>query len=223
MKTELTKIKMELNTLLRKNQQSEDLERLERDEFCLDTGLRDTIMSNAEAEELRIRKATELKNLKEEIYHNKIQHLTYKSMDIKLKTITGFVENTVVFNFVIKKKDKAIERKLKMLKNMRFIELREKDWKKENKVEQYINLRKMTKKPIKYIVNAFPGKQDIILLDHAKREEERQQIKMMASMENDDKRNQTNPDDMTDRPPATGYRLRRQKRHQRKQKKLLGV
>lgn len=74
----------------------------------------------------------------------------------------------------------------------------------------------MTTRPIKYIVNAYTGKQDIILIDHAKQEEDRQQIRMMVNTDNDPKRNQVNPDDVTDRPECTGYRLKRLKRHQRK-------
>lgn len=53
-------------------------------------------------------------------------------MDTKLKTLTGLVENTLVMNYVIRKKDTDQERKLKLLKNMRMIELKEKEWKKEH-------------------------------------------------------------------------------------------
>ena len=223
MKAEFNKIKKDLQGLLRKNDQVDEIERLDRDDFCLDVALRDDIMDKATKEEQRIRKTAELKNLREQLYQGKIEHHTYKCMDTRLRTLTGLVENTLIMNYVIRKKDTDQERKLKLLKNMRMIELKEKEWKKEHQIPEYIDLRKMTTRPIKYVVNAYTGKQDVILIDHAKQEEDRQQIRMMVNTDNDPKRNQANPDDATDRPECTGYRLKRLKRHQRKQQKQLGV
>ena len=224
MKKELLIIRAKLRDLLTKNQEAEPLEKLERDKFCLDTRLRDKILSEAEQEVEKIRKQAEFTNLREELYHKNIERNTYKKMETKLKTLTGFEENTIVFNFVIRTKDTESDKKLKILKNLRFMEKKEQEWRRDKKIPEYINLRKMSRKPIGYIVNAFPGEQKMILLDHAKREEERQQIKMMASMDSGLVGALKNMDEEeSDRPKATGYRLKRQKRHQRKQKKMLGV
>lgn len=65
MKAEFNKIKKELQTLLRKNNQVDELEKLDRDDFCLDLDLREEIMEKANKEEQRIRRTVELKNLKE--------------------------------------------------------------------------------------------------------------------------------------------------------------
>ena len=78
-------------------------------------------------------------------------------------------------------------------------------------------------KPENFICNLKPGKQKVLLLDHAKREEERQKKKAEA-MEYDKKTdNNDNHAEAPDRPDPTGYRLHRMSRNPRGKKKMPGA
>jgi WD40 repeat protein len=223
-KEKLFVIKHKLRKLLDQNRRAEEIEKIDRDEFCLDIGLRSNLLSIGEAQVDAIKKDAYNKNLLQEIKHKKIVHYTYSKMEVHLKTITGLVDNVIIFNFVIRKKEIEENERFKLVANMRMVELQEKKWKKDNGQEELLAITDLCKKPENYIVNAKSGKQKMLLLDHTKREEERQQIKMMAIMDDDKKNSEaTDPNEATDRPEPTGYRLKRQKRHQRKQKKLLGA
>lgn len=112
--------------------------------------------------------------MKEELTHDKIKLNTFEKQTDNLRTITGFQEPTLVFNFPLIKREKVESRKLQLLKNLRFMELKEKQWRAQTGKEEYIDLQNVCgKDKVDYIVNSQPGKQKIILLDHAKREEER--------------------------------------------------
>ena len=60
----------------------------------------------------------------------------------------------------------------------------EKAWAKEHKHEDLIALRDIIRKPENYIVNPKSGPQDLILIDHNKKEEERQEMKREAARMN---------------------------------------
>merc|ERR1711953_1453592 len=98
------------------------------------------------------------------------------------------------------------------------MEMNEQAWSKENHKEELIPLRQIIRKPEAYVVNPKPGVQDLILIDHEKKEEERQQMKMMAQTMNTgkDKGGGAIPGI-----PGTGTRERagRQRRMRRQQKK----
>ena len=177
-RVELHKIHQKLEELLQLNKEADDIEKLTREEFCLDIKKKNQMLSQADADVKAIIKTAEFHNLKEQMKHQKIKENTFDKMTQNVKTITGFKDNTIVFNFPLIKKEKENQRKIRLLKNLRIMELKERQWRKENNKPEYLALEDSCKKPIDYIVNAFTGKQKIILLNHAKREEERQNTKL---------------------------------------------
>jgi len=221
---ELLKIKSRLNELLNANKNADDIEKLERDEFCLDLKSREQMLSKAVDDVQSIIENARFQNLRQELLHSKIMQNTYSKLKANLKTITGLEENTLITNFPLLKPQPDKLEKLRMLKNLRFMEIKEKEWRKSKKRPEYISLESLSKKPIKYIVNPVSGKQEIILLDHEKREEERQQTKLQAQLDTElgGRANNDNENEQ-DMPPLTGYRLKRKERVQRKQKKRMGV
>lgn len=255
MKEKLMAIGNELKRLLLKNKDAQDLEKIERDEFCLDLELRQKLLSEGDKEVEAIKKNAEYMNFKEEIFHKKMTMLTYSKIDTHLKTLTGLKENTLVTNFVIRKKEKQEVEKYKLASNMRAVELTEKQWRKDNKLydpaehhgifstpEQYkaqrgekrddaldefltefTDAKQIISKPENFVCNLKVGKQKYLLLDHAKREDERQ--KTIAAALEFDKGTDLKDAHMEapDRPDATGYRLHRMNRNPKNKRKAAGV
>lgn len=251
MKEKLYVIKQKLKRLIDQNRRAEEIDKIERDEFCLDLELRTKMLTDGEKGVEAIRKEAYTKNLRQELMHKKIMMNTYSKVDTHLKTVTGLVENTLVFNFVVRKREKMETEKYRMFGNLRQVELTEKKWRKENGLEEIVDLNaiigapsKQDKKrelemqeflqtcvdskfiisrPENFIYCLKQGKQKYLLLDHAKREEERQRIKA-AALEYDHKGdNQDLNQEAQDRPDPSGYRLYRLGRNPRGKKKHPGA
>ena len=251
MKEKLFVLKQKLKKLLDQNKRAEEIDRIERDEFCLDVEMRTKMLTEGEKGVEAIKKDAYFKNLSEELLHKKITANTFSKIDTHLKTITGLVEPTLVFNFIIRKREKLENDKYKMFSNLRMVEITEKRWRKDNKLEEIVDMnaiigppdnehkkkdlelleflqnypdaKQIITKPENFICTLKPGKQKTLLLDHAKREEERQRIKA-AALEYDKKSdNQDLNQEAPDRPNASGYRLYRQNRNPRGKKKHPGA
>jgi len=251
MKEKLFVLKQKLKKLLDQNKRAEEIDRIDRDEFCLDLDLRTKMLTEGEKGVEAIKKDAYHKNLSQELLHKKITSNTFSKIDTHLKTITGLVEPTLVFNFIIRKREKAENDKYKMFSNLRMLEITEKRWRKDNKMDEIVDLttiignpenehkkkdlelleflqnypdaKQIITKPENFICTLKPGKQKTLLLDHAKREEERQRIKA-AALEYDKKSdNQDLNQEAPDRPNAAGYRLYRQNRNPRGKKKHPGA
>jgi hypothetical protein len=255
MKERLMAIGNELKRLLLKNKDAQDLEKIERDEFCLDLELRQKLLTEGEKEVESIKKDADHKNLKEEIFHKKMMMLTYSKIDTHLKTLTGLKENTLVTNFVIRKKEKHEVERYKLASNMRAVELTEKQWRKDNKLydtadlfgifctpeqykekrnekrdelledflQEYHDAKQIISKPENFICNLKVGKQKYLLLDHAKREDERQKT-IAAALEFDKGADLKDAHmEAPDRPDPTGYRLHRLSRNPKNKRKAAGV
>lgn len=255
MKEKLVAIGNELRRLLLKNRDAQDLEKIERDEFCLDLELRQRLLTEGEKEVESIKKDADYKNLREEIYHKKVMMLTYSKIDTHLKTLTGLKENNLVCNFVIRKKEKHEVEKYKLASNLRSVEIAEKQWRKDNKLydpadhhgifstpeqykanknerrdealeeflQEYQDTKQIVSKPENFICNLKTGKQKYLLLDHAKREDERQKT-IAAALEFDKGADLKDANmEAPDRPDPTGYRLHRMSRNPKNKRKAAGV
>lgn len=250
-KESLFRIREDLKELLRINKNAEDIEKIERDEFCLDLEARTRIISEGEQSVEAIKKAAQREVISQELTHKKIMRGTFAKMDTHFKTLTGLASKVIVPNFVIRKKEKPEIDKWKLVSNLRAVELAEKKWKKEKKIAESLELnnilanydkykerkdpdmeafllncpdsKAIISKPENFICNLKPGKQKVLLLDHAKREDERQKKKAEA-MEYDKKTdNNDNHAEAPDRPDPTGYRLHRMSRNPRGKKKMPGA
>jgi len=65
-----------------------------------------------------------------------------------------------VFNFPLRKRNNKEKYKLGKIKELRRIEMAEKQWAYENKHEELIKLRDVIRRPDNYIVNPKSGPQD---------------------------------------------------------------
>lgn len=61
--------------------------------------------------------------------------------------------------------------RLRLVKDMRRVEIREARQRKENKINEVVVIEELVKNPQEYIINALPGKQKMVLVDYEKKEE----------------------------------------------------
>ena len=149
-KAQLEEIKLELHRLIEANEQAEQIQKIERDEFCLDLNIRNKLLGDGEMQVETIKKQAEYQTLEEELLHKNINTQTYSKLDSQLKSITGLVDNIIIFNFVIRKKEKSDNDRYRMISNLRLVEMTEGRWKKDHKVEDIIDLPTLIGTPEQY-------------------------------------------------------------------------
>lgn len=164
----LKAITAKLHTLLRTNEAAEPVERLERDEFCIDNELRDRLLKAGEEEAVNIRVKASHENMKQEILRQRIKMMTWDKMETQLKTITAISGNLIIFNFHVRKPTQAEIRKLNLVRGIRKMELREAQWRSENNKSELVPHKLVGDLKEPYIVNLLPGKPRLILIDFEK-------------------------------------------------------
>ncbi|EAR97028.3 hypothetical protein TTHERM_00196190 (macronuclear) [Tetrahymena thermophila SB210] len=171
----LKKIQNKLLELLDHNKnEAEELEKLERDDFVIDIDTKNKILDSGKQQRKQIKETAKRENLKQEIIHSKIKEKTWDQMAVQLKGINGLKSKYLVYNYHIRKRTADEERKLKIVKDLRRIEIREQKARKEAKdqvLKEIIPVEDLIKKPEEYIINAGPGKQKLVLIDYEKKEE----------------------------------------------------
>lgn len=84
---DLTLIKDKLCALLAENERVTDIERLERDEFVIDTNRRDKVFDEGEKECDEIRKEAEKTVLRLELLRERVKKSTWETMEVQQKAI----------------------------------------------------------------------------------------------------------------------------------------
>jgi hypothetical protein len=139
MREKLGTIKDELHDLKKRNEDADEIEKLEIDDFCLDLPLKKQIEQDGIKKCGEIRTAAENQNIKQEVLHDKIKFMTHSKMDKALKSLTGLVSNIIVFNFTLRKRDGREKHKLAKIKELRRIEYEEKNWAQTERHEELIS------------------------------------------------------------------------------------
>lgn len=83
---------------------------------------------------------------------------TWNTMNVNLKAINGLDSNIIVHNYHIRKRNDGEMRKLKWVKDLRRIELREQTVRKESNLLEVVDIQQFIKQPNEYFVNGLPGK-----------------------------------------------------------------
>lgn len=124
----LEKLRDDYAQLMSENQQLDDQFKLTSEECFIDVERR---------EEMKVKIAYKSSIIREEAYrlimnyqltHKKIKEMSFSQMDTHISTITGLLENTIVFNFPIVKKEQKEAKFLKKIMLIRNMEKRERAW-----------------------------------------------------------------------------------------------
>lgn len=165
-------IKNNLLEIITKNENAEEMEKLEKEEFCIDLEKRDEVYKCCESDQERLKQqANQQIEIQQKIF-SRIKEQTYDQMEVHLKAINGVRDNIIVYNYQVKKQSPTEKNHLNKVLQMRKIEITEKYMRMEVKVKEMIVVQELCKNPDNYIVNVYPGKpENFVFNDYEKKEE----------------------------------------------------
>jgi hypothetical protein len=155
---ELMGLKVKLGELLAENEKVTDIERLERDDFVIDVERSEAV--NKEGEEIceEIRKEAEKTTLKLELLRERVQQSTWDKMEVQNKAVKSIKGEMLVFNYAVRKREPAEQRRLNQVLNFRRNELREKLRRIEAKMQETLDEKDFSRLKEGYIVNRVANK-----------------------------------------------------------------
>lgn len=122
---ELSKIKDKLMALLAENERVTDIEKLERDEFVIDVPRQSRVVNEGDKECEDIRREAEKTVLRLELLRDRVKKSTWDTMEEQQKAVKSIQNDTLVFNYPIRKREEHEERRFNQIINMRKIDLKE--------------------------------------------------------------------------------------------------
>ena len=174
---ELAVLKEEYNNLLTENNEIDDSKKIPYDDFCIDVDKRNKLEEEGKEKVELIYREADKYVCHNELVHSRIREMTFDQMEIHFKTITGFEEKLIVYNFPLQKINKKETTILNKIKMLRRFEQKESEWRKEKEMDLGIQISSIVSKHADFVVNGVPVKPQLILTDYEKREAEIKEYK----------------------------------------------
>ncbi|CAD7947262.1 unnamed protein product [Amoebophrya sp. A25] len=124
----LDALRRRLREFLDKNEVAPDLERLQRGEFCIDTEERDLLVKKADDKSGEIRKIVARENLARKLICQRLIKEFWDPMASPGAIVASLLGPQSVANYPERKVDKAETSRIRMIAQMRDVELLEKEW-----------------------------------------------------------------------------------------------
>jgi len=159
---ELTVIRKRLMDLLDENSKVTDIEKLERDEFVVDTEKQKAMVEEGDKTCEEIREEAAKTQLQLELLKERTQELTWDKMEVQAKAVCSIRSDMLVHNYGIRKKETQETRRLEQIKNFRRNELRERIQRLEAKIEEVLPEKEYSRIEEQYIVNRVAGKPEFV-------------------------------------------------------------
>jgi hypothetical protein len=118
-------IKGRLEDMLFENDKVADIEKLDREEFVIDTVSRDQILQSNKVKSIQLRASIYDENSRMDVVCDKIKKDCWDSLEVQSKCILSFKSSVLVRNFAIPKTSSEMEETQKALFLLRSAELRE--------------------------------------------------------------------------------------------------
>jgi hypothetical protein len=165
----------ELAALKQQNSMLDEEFRLSSDEFCIDLERQSRFrqLSKEVAGEIKDRSRKETAYY--DLVHLKVRGETFNRMETHLRAMAGFKGKLCVFNFAIAKVTPAEQKRLSQLALLRRMEMREREWAKENLsgASTYPLIKTIVEEgQPDFLINGGFGKQKMVLTDFEQREKE---------------------------------------------------
>uniref|UniRef100_A0A8C5N2I0 Cilia- and flagella-associated protein 43 n=1 Tax=Leptobrachium leishanense TaxID=445787 RepID=A0A8C5N2I0_9ANUR len=104
LKKSIKMLRQRLQAMMRENESLPDIEKLNQQEFNLDTEEQDRLLSESEQEVARVRKEIELENLSKQYLRQVIKEECWDSMAVKGRSVTSFHTGYEVNNYPLKER-----------------------------------------------------------------------------------------------------------------------
>lgn len=158
MMEQLGGIQHKLKTLLHENENVTEIEKLERDDFVVDLAKQSQFVQEGDNVCVDIRKEAEKTNLKLEMLRERVIDSTWNKMEINSTAMKSIQNDSLVFNFSIRKRSATENKTLMMCVNQRKIELMEKYRRMEANLRECLNLGDFSTNQEGYFMNRMAGK-----------------------------------------------------------------
>lgn len=119
--------------VLKRNDESTDLEKLELSEFAVDLEMRDTLIQRGATQVQRTREELTLEFEGKEYIKSLIEDTCYRSMEVKGKLFRSFKSGKEVHNFPVRTLSAAENTKLAQVRMQRQVQLMEHQWVRETR------------------------------------------------------------------------------------------
>jgi len=138
---ELARVRAGLMALLAENERVTDIERLDRDEFVIDLPRKAAVEDAGTAECDKIRSEAKKTVAKFSLLHERLKAKTWDQMekDAQLKAVKSIMNETLIYNYPIRKRTAAETRRLNQVIYARKIELNEQLQHAENEIVDALN------------------------------------------------------------------------------------
>jgi len=156
---ELKNLQNKLYSLLEDNKKAQDIEQLEREEFVIDLDRKTKLEFTGDAERESIRKEAQRKELEYECLRDRIKNETWDTMKTHSTAVISLDSDQKLYNYGVRSKTEAEQRKLKQVLQFRRMELREKITGLENDLDTILDQSEFSKGQEKYIMDRERGEQ----------------------------------------------------------------
>jgi len=150
---ELQNIKNSLKALLDRNNEVQDIEKLDREEFLIDKARKERILADCEQQSMRLRKIAARENLRNEVLWNRLKEHTWDTMEVQNTGCRSLFTDQILFNFQIRKQTEKEMNYYKKLINTRRLEI--KDIMERKAEDMLIDSTDFSTESEHYIVNRF--------------------------------------------------------------------
>eukprot|EP01022_Parablepharisma_sp_SALTPOND_P004031 TRINITY_DN1173_c0_g1_i1.p1 TRINITY_DN1173_c0_g1~~TRINITY_DN1173_c0_g1_i1.p1 ORF type:complete len:1181 (-),score=200.28 TRINITY_DN1173_c0_g1_i1:8215-11757(-) len=152
-KQELQPVKQALRELLLKNEEAQEIEKLDREEFLIDQGRKERMLDECEQESIKLRKLAAKENLKNKVLRKRIKERTWDTMEIQHTGCKSLCSEQIIYNFHILKQSSTELDQFTKLANSRRLEI--KDMIERRAEELLVDKTDFTKECEHYVVNRF--------------------------------------------------------------------
>jgi len=203
LRDELEQIRDKLRELLLANDYADELEKLDRGDFCIDIESRDKIQREGTEKKDKMKNEARREVLKSELLYGKIKEKAWDTMDTHLKALVGLTSNNIVFNFHVRTRTEQELRKLQLVLDHREMERKEKLAREQKAEKEVVDVESFCKKPDAYIINGVPGYKPLVLVDYEAKEEIAEIKKEGKDERQDGRRREMAPRVVRGKPQAT--------------------
>lgn len=151
-----------LKDLLSENENVTDIERLERQEFCIDVERENSTRTQGEKWCQEIKEESDKKCLVLELLRERVIESTWNKMTVQSKAIKSISTDTLLHNFSLRKRTPMEEKCMRFAFNKRVLELTEKYQRIEAAIKECLDELEYSKSKEGYFMNRMCGKPDFM-------------------------------------------------------------
>ena len=156
---ELESLQTKLFELLEDNKKAQEIERLDREEFVIDVKKKEEIEAEASKERDEIRKEAKRKELELECLRERVKNTTWDTMNTHSTACCSLDSDLLLYNYGVRERTAAENRRLKQVLNFRKMELRELISTADAKLSEILDQKLFSKTGEDYLMNREPGEQ----------------------------------------------------------------